>query len=312
MEPIHIALCVNDGYVPYACVTIKSIIENHKNNNINIHLLSDFISDKMRNRLYETVRDASLVTLHVHIVNDESLRGLKDTWSIYAWYRILLPQVLPCDIHRVLYLDADTVVVGDLKELFAINMDDKAIAGCIDPESFNNETFERCGYGQSEKYICAGVMLMNLEYWREHNLSDKVIHWGHRNNDRIKFPDQDTINYLCRDKKIILPLQYGIINVFFQKEQCYQEPFKTELRNAVESPRIIHYAGQAPWKKEIANHLMQKEWIKYNKMLRHPARRFYITKGWLFVKMMIWKAFHPFCKPVDMTMDDVKQKLNAI
>lgn len=312
MNSIQIAICINDGYVPYACVTIKSIIENHKNKEVAIHLLSDFISDKMRKRLNEVVEGLKTTTLHIHIVNDESLRGLKDTWSIYTWYRVLLPHVLSNDIHRVLYLDADTVVAGDLSELFTIDMDKKAIAGSIDPESYNQETFVRCGYDSSKKYICAGVMLMNLDYWREHNLTDAVINWGRKNNDRIKFPDQDTINYLCRDTKIILPLQYGIIGGFFQKEQYYQKPFINELRNAIKSPRIIHYAGQAPWKKEIANHLMQKEWIKYNKMLQHPAKRYYITKGWLLVKMMLWKALHPFKKPVQLSVNDVKQKLNSL
>lgn len=309
-EPIHIALCVNDGYIPYACVTIKSIIENHKNDVINIHLLSDFISDKMRSRLYEVVEDSPSTNLHIHIVNDESLRGLKDTWSIYTWYRVLLPQVLSEDVHRVLYLDADTIVAGNLKDLFILNMEENAIAGSIDPESYNKVTFERCGYDQSKKYICAGVMLMNLDYWRKHNLTNKVIQWGHENNDRIKFPDQDTINYLCRDSKIILPLQYGIIGCFFQNEQFYNSPLITELHSAIDSPRIIHYAGQAPWKIEIANHLMQNEWIKYNKMLKHPAKRFYITKGWMFIKMMVWKALHPFKRPMHLSIDDVKQKLN--
>ena len=188
----------------------------------------------------------------------------------------------------------------------------KAIAGSIDPESFNNETFERCGYDQSKKYICAGVMLMNLDFWRKHNLTNKVIQWGHENNDRIKFPDQDTINYLCRDSKIILPLQYGIIGCFFQQSQYYQPPFIEELRNAIKSPKIIHYAGQAPWKIELSTHLMQKKWEKYNKMLKHPARRFYITKGLNFVKMKVWKMLHPFQKSSYMTIKEVKQKLNIL
>lgn len=311
IKPLHFALCVNDGYVPYACVTIKSIIENHKNKEVTIHLLSDFISDNMRKRLSEVV-DNNYTTLLIHMVKDESLRGLKNSWSIYAWYRIFLPQLLPDTIHRVLYLDADTIVTGDLNNLFTINMENKAIAGCLDPESFNIDTFERCGYDYSKKYICSGVLLMNLDYWREHNLTNNIIQWGSLNNDRIKFPDQDTINYLCRDTKIILPLQYGIIGCFFQQSQYYQQTFIEELRNAIKSPKIVHYAGQTPWKIEIANHLMQKEWIKYNKMLKHPAKRFYITKGWMFFKMMIWKALHPFNKSTHLSIDDVKQKLNIV
>ena len=41
--PIHIAFCVNDKYIPYICVTIKSIIENNKNNVLHFHVISDNI-----------------------------------------------------------------------------------------------------------------------------------------------------------------------------------------------------------------------------------------------------------------------------
>lgn len=57
---------------------------------------------------------------------------------------------------------------------------------------------------------------------------------------------------------------------------------------------------------------MQKEWEKYNKMLKHPARRFYITKGLNFIKMKVWKMLHPFQKPTHMTIEEVKQKLNIL
>ena len=70
-KTVHIALCVNDEYIPFACVTIKSIIENNQDDKINIHLLSDYISDKMRCRLDEIVKKSNSTKLHIHIVNDE-------------------------------------------------------------------------------------------------------------------------------------------------------------------------------------------------------------------------------------------------
>lgn len=310
--PIHIAFCVNDGYVPYIAVTIKSIVENHENVHVTIHVLSDYISKEKKELLSEAIRNCKNINLEIHIVDDTSLRGLKDTWSIYTWYRVLLPKVLPNSVQRVLYLDADTLVVASLESLFEIDMTEKAIGCCIDPESFHKETFARCGYEEAKKYVCAGVMLMNLDYWRKNNLTDKVITWGRENNDTIKFPDQDTINYLCRDNKIILPLRYGVIGGFFMMDELFSKEYATELQECIERPAIIHYAGQAPWKKELANHLFQDEWIRYNKMLKHPAKQHYITKGWLKIKMHVWNLLHPNNNDKRITKENVLKRLTQL
>lgn len=309
MPDIHFAFCVNDGYVPYICVTIKGIIENHKKESVTIHVLSDFISPKKERLLNEVVSGYDNISLQVHIVDDSILKGLKDTWSIYTWYRVLLPKVLPIDVHRVLYLDADTLVTNNVYELFEMDMTDKAIAGAIDILSFIPETYERCMYEQEKGYICAGVMLMNLDYWRDNDLTDKVVNWGRENDAIIKFPDQDTINYLCRDHKIILPLKYGIIGAYFEDEVFFKQPYLDQLRECLEAPAIIHYAGQAPWKIELANHPLQDEWERYNNMLKHPAKRMYITKGWNFVKMKIWNLIHHVSIKNRATKENIFEKI---
>ena len=287
----HIALCVNDTYVEYIAPCILSIVKNNNPDNLCIHVLSDFISDKMRRRLLNVVLDYNSKLIQIHIVNDSILRGLKDTWTIYTWYRVLLPEILESDVHRVLYLDADVLVAGNIEDMFCLDMTNKAIAGTIDFQSKDPVTYKRCGYEQEKQYVCAGIMLMNLDYWREHDIANKVIQWGRDNNDRIKFPDQDAINYICRDAKILLPLKYDIVDVFFHDDYYYKN-YPQELQECVESPVIIHYAGQAPWVVELSNHLLQDEWDKYNMLLRKPVRKIYQSKGFLKIKVIIYRLFH--------------------
>lgn len=309
---IHIAFCANNDYIKYIIVAIKSILECHIGTEITIHVLSDYISKYNKKRLRCTFNNYNKSNLAIHIVDDTSLKGLKDTWSIYTWYRVLLPNILPTNIHRILYLDADVIVKDNLQELFLLNMENKAIAGTIDIETFNIKTFERCGYEQEKRYICAGVMLMNLDFWRKHNLTEQIIEWGRINNDRIKFPDQDTINFLCRNDKVILPLRYGIQSAFFTNDQFYQEPLAKELSDSINKPAIIHYAGCAPWIKELSTHLLTHEWIKYNQMLSQPVKRKYMTKGWNLIKMHIWNFLHPFRNSNKLSIEDVKKRLNMI
>lgn len=288
--PIHIAFCVNDDYAQYIMVTIKGLLENN-NNPIIIHVLSDYISERNVWLLNNLVSSYPFSELHIVIVDDSKLRGLKDTWTIYTWYRVLLPEILEKDVHRVLYLDADVLVVGSIRELFRLDMTNKAIAGTIDFQSKDISTYLRCGYEPEKGYVCAGVLLMNLDYWREHDIADRVVRWGRDNHDRIQFPDQDSINYVCCDAKILLPLKYDIVDGFFHHVYFY-ENYPQELRECVESPVIIHYAGQAPWVVELSNHLLQDEWDKYNKELERPVRKRYQSKGLLKIKVMLYRAFY--------------------
>ena len=209
MKPMNIAFCVNNSYIPYITVAIKSIAEIHRHCDVCIHVLTDKISESNRRRLAETIEGYDHITTEIHIVDTTLLKGVKTgVWTIYAWYRILLPELLPSDIKKVLYLDADTLVVDDLSELFLTDMTSIAIAAALDPMSSDEFAFERCGYKSDKKYICSGILLMNLEYWREKGLAKMLVDWANSNSERIMFPDQDAINYVCRDTKIILPLRF--------------------------------------------------------------------------------------------------------
>lgn len=159
-------LCFNNGYVPYASVTIKSIMDHaRKDDEIVIHVFSDFLSESNRDFL-------SRYNVEFHIIeNDQIFEGIDvSVWSVYTLYRLFLPNYLEKNIHKILYLDCDVIVNDNLDELFEIDMQGKAVAGSIDPQTYSKDVFQRLDYDYSYKYICAGVLLMNLDYWREFNL----------------------------------------------------------------------------------------------------------------------------------------------
>ena len=295
MNPIHIAFCVNDSYAPYIIVAIRSVIENNRKSDVCIHVLTDYISEFNHQRLFDVVDGYKNVLLQIHLVDDTPLQGVKTLrWTIYAWYRLLLPMVLPDSVKQVLYLDADTLVVADISELFNIDMTGKAIAAVIDSICFSEDTYERCGYSRHKQYICSGVMLMNLDFWREYALSEKVIRWSINNDTRLKYPDQDAINVICEDLKILLPIRYNVMHWYFVNECFYQVPYIEQLSESICRPVIIHYANCSLNVKENSFYLFISEWIKYNKKCGSPVKRRYESKGWMLVKRIIWEFFHPY------------------
>lgn len=273
---MNIAFCINDSYASYVAVTIKSIIENNDAEKLTIHILTDGMSDRKQQIIYDVIPASNV---HIYEIDDGKLKRLKDTWSIYTWYRVLLPEILPNEIKTVLYLDADIIVEDDISSLFKLNMKGKTVAGVIDVQSLNKDTYVRCHYEPEKKYICAGVLVMNLEYWREHNLCDKIIDWGLAHNTEIHFPDQDTINYICQDTKIVLDMRYGVLDAFFHDGHFFQEPYKHQLLEALEHPAIIHYAGQSPWIIERTYHQFQSRWDYYNSLLPKPNKKIHYPQG---------------------------------
>lgn len=286
---LHFAFCVNDDYLPYVTVVIRSILLACGKHNCSIYVISDKLSNKNLTRLKSTTEGFTTIDVKVILVDKETLSGVQTGhWTIYSWFRILLPDLLPRSVDRVLYLDADTLVLDDLYDLFVMDMNETPIAGCLDPQNYLDDTYLRCGYHRSLGYICSGVLLMNLSLWRDLRLKDRILLYA-RNNPQIRFPDQDSINYVCRNNKLILPLRYGIMEWFLAFDEAKGRISIEERRELLERPAIIHFTGNNPWKKEFSGHLFHDDWIRINNGLPRPVKRKYDTKGWPFLKMMVWK-----------------------
>ena len=290
----HFAFCVNDAYVPYIAVTIKSIRVHHPDEGLVFHILTDGVSEKNRARLQDEVADDPGVSCHIITVDRSKVCRLrKGKQHESVWYRVLLPEYLSDDVHRVLFLDADTLVTGSLDALFELDLDGRSVAGCLDPLSFNADTFERLEYDPSLKYLCAGVLMINLDYWREHGLEERIIAFATDQAERLRFWDQDAVNYVCRDTKLVLPLRYGVMSCFFWPAWVGRIGSKEELRECLLDPAIIHFAGNAPWKKELSRMLFHEDWQRYNKMLRRPVVRRYSLKGFKLLKLFAWNIVFP-------------------
>mgnify|MGYP001776206112 FL=1 len=250
------ALCFNNRYAPYACVTIRSIVESmQKDDDVYIHLVIDKkLSTLSKKSVKKSAISASGIKAHVsfyeidnEIVFDTLPRNIIGGWSFAAWYRILLPKLLGKEIHRVLYLDCDVIVNDDLDELFTMNISNKSIGGCVDVFlNFEEPVYKRLQYDKSKGYVCSGVLLLNLDYWRQYNLEKQLLDYAIGNVSKLEFFDQDTINYVCQDSKVILPPKYGVMTQYFTHRPFLEEHIG-EVQEMMEQPAIIHYAGTQPW-----------------------------------------------------------------
>ena len=195
--------------------------------------------------------------------------------SYATFYRLQLPELLK-EIDKCIYLDVDTVVKKDLKELFDIEMKDEYMAGVkaagyYYPEEKKIKNMHLLGIAEFDQYVNAGVLLLNLKKMREDNLSDifcKLL--------KKDFPsqDQDILNVACYGHIKILSPKYNAMTKYnagnkdaYDSIECIPVCYSREEWNeACDSPVVIHYADRwKPW--QALRGTFVKEWWEYAMLL---------------------------------------------
>lgn len=310
----NFAFCLNDKYVDFCYVTMLSIIKNkNPNDKLTFHLLTDYFS-KQDEEKFKSLVEKSNDEVKVYIIDKKRFDGFNMNFSVYVWFRILITEVVDKSVSRVLYLDCDIIVNSNLDYLFNLDFNDNAIAAVIDRESFNSLTFERLKYPSEKHYICAGTLLINVDYWRENKITDKVYNYGKKYPVESIFAEQDAINYICQDSKIMLPLRFGVINNFFSASHRYD---KHQVMEAMDYPEIVHYAGNSPWKYPSNHHFHKKLWWNNFKRANLGPNniKYNYVKSMIFYYLKILKfnitnfKSYPYPKPRTISKREVLENL---
>lgn len=183
-------------------------------------------------------------------MNSEFLKGAKilSHFSIEMYYRIFASEFLPVNLDRILWLDADLVVLKDLKELFFTDFHGMSVAVCGHRERISNEPVmnitgvDRLGLKKDDVYFNSGVILMNLDKIRENFEKDSVLKLIYEKETLLVNPDQDILNLLYQDDKLVLDWRNYNYQVHFDWK------YPNEKQWLEQSATIIHYVGPfKPW-----------------------------------------------------------------
>ncbi len=259
----HVAFCFDRNYQQHFGASITSLLLNYSGveSDLCIHVFTDAMDDAFAARV-KRLQSKYRATIKVHspsaaIMNRLAGLPLPAHFTSAAYLRIMLAGMLPEEVDRVLYLDADTIVLSDIRELLAADLSGKTLAGVGDYEES-----EMARYWSISQYINSGVMLMDLRRWREFDYTNKCIAFGLANKDRLKYVDQCAINSVLAGDIKKLPSRW---NGFVRPERADGVP---------EDAAILHYiSGSKPW----------QSWYE------HPLGRHY----WKFLEVSPWSGSAP-------------------
>ena len=274
MEIIDIVACIDKRFVMPTGVMMYSVCVNNPDVDIVFHVIhDDSVTSKYRRDLEETVtviEGKSIMFYHIDVTKFLCFPNVTTgtTMILASYYRLMLSEILPQSIHKVLYMDGDIIVRHSLLPLWNTDLKDYAVGAVPDviEIEYSKAYSKRLNYPSQLGYFNAGVLLVNLEYWREHNVVTDFISFIQKHADILLCHDQDLLNVLFSDKKVMLPIKYNLTSGFLWKQPQYDfRKYEKEMEEAWRDPVIVHFTAEKPWSsyRRHTKHPFSSTFLKY-------------------------------------------------
>ncbi len=244
---IPIFYAIDDSYAKFVAVSIKSLIMNANNNyNYDINVIYENLSEENAKKLKSLETDNVKIILtemnqNLSMITDKLGNRLREyTFTLTIFFRLFIPVMFP-NYDKCIYIDADTVIPGDISRLYNEDLGNNYLGCIVDKSTIDNEIlasyFEEVVGIPRDKYINSGVLLMNSKKLRELKIDEKFLDLYTKYGFNVIAPDQDYINSMC----------YGHIKYLSDIYDAMPNPNNKE----VENPVIIHYnLFLKPWQYE--------------------------------------------------------------
>ncbi len=203
---IPIFYACDDAFVKYTVVSIKSLLLNaSKDRNYHIYILNAGISDKMKEEVYKLkcdYADIEFVCVKEHLEKIGSVLPIRDYYSKTTYFRLFIAEMYP-EYDKAIYIDSDTVVLGDISEFYDHQLGDNLVGACheqamIQTEVFGNYVEKVMGISRYN-YFNAGHLLINCKKFREENVLKQFIDLLNIYTFTVT-QDEDYLNVICHNR----------------------------------------------------------------------------------------------------------------
>lgn len=219
---IPIFYACDDAFVKYTIISLKSMISNaSKEYNYKIHILNTNISDAMKEKVFALATanfeiEFNDVTNYLNSIADKL--PLRDYYSKTTYYRLFIAEMF--DYNKAIYIDSDTIVLGDISELYNEDIKDNYVGACLEQVMVQTDVFgtyvEKCVGIDRNKFFNAGLLLINCDEFRKNDVLLQFLNLLKEYNFVVT-QDEDYLNVICKDKVFYIDQRwntevYGNIN----------------------------------------------------------------------------------------------------
>ena len=211
---VNLVLTTTSNYVWGAAVTIRAALE-HCSGLCNIYILGiDLTSsdERLLENSWQTGKTGKIEFVRFDKRKIDPFRATLHVRSKATHARLFIDECLP-GLSRCIFLDPDLIICADLKELYDTDLAGH-VAACVCDTATQDESqrdrFEhKLGLKNPSLYFNAGVMLIDLEAWRKHQVQSKAIQICVEMYDSLDSLDQDALNIVLEDSWLKLDQKWN-------------------------------------------------------------------------------------------------------
>lgn len=235
----------DEGYAMPLATTLRSLCDcNQPHWPLHISVLTDAFSQESRRRVADSLPEGAAVLQWIE-VDVDSFEGcrLAGHVSTMTFARLAVPRLFEATASRVLYLDADLLVIDDLSALWTADMGGAAVAAVADVHVDASPLASRGVVAAPAlnigRYFNAGVLLLDIDVCNRIGLTERATAYLQQHPES-PYADQDALNFVCRNRWKALDPRWN-----FQQHRH----FRIDRLPISQRPAIVHFITSAkPWK----------------------------------------------------------------
>ena len=274
---INVLVCANKPFFQHLAVMLTSLVSNNQNSRFNLVVVTGDGQSEERRKLERTISRFHTVRFSIRDFRPEDSISLHTPgrYTTDNYTRLWVGDFFGPEVEKVLYLDADIVVLGDISKLWMVDLEGKMLGAVDIPGSTRGDDLglpRECGYFNS------GVLLIDLAQWRSTGALATVLSSLDRRGRTFKDVDQDALNVCFHANRKHLAYKWNVITPFYTPSHDLQLSSE-EIDEVKKEGCIIHFNGRSrPWsylcrhhrKPEYYTYLAYTEWRTFTPADRTP------------------------------------------
>lgn len=267
----NVLFTVDKGYLSHLTVTLRSLIKSNADKFFNVYIMSADLKNESLSPLESEFNGGA--AFKIIEMNDAEFDGFPTVkrYPVAIYYRIFAPLLISDDIDRLLYLDCDIIVRGDIDLIYMQEFCGNYYIGCTQVRNFLRRfNTVRLGVEKDYVYLNTGVVVMNVKALKSALDIEEIKAFTLKNKRKMIFFDQDIICKFFGDKiKLADTKRFNLSDRRIRIENLYlPSGEKIDERWIDENAVILHYLGRnKPWKKSYRGVLLKY----YDEVADKPA-----------------------------------------
>ena len=249
---IQILTTLNQNYLPRLQVLITSLALNQPDDKMDIYLMHSGIPEQALDSVCSQCRHFGYGFCPILI--DGSAFADAPVSAQYPremYYRLLSAQFLPQDLHRILYLDPDTLVINPLRPLWETDLAGNLFAAAAHTGKTElANSINQLRLGTDHDYYNSGVLLIDLDRARNEIDADQIFRYVREHAKELLLPDQDVLNAMYGSR--ILNVDDALWNYDARNYNNYllRSGGVCDMNWVMSHTVVLHFCGRSkPWQK---------------------------------------------------------------